>query len=337
MEAVLDPATPHAQSAALLTALRMKGETVDEIAAAAEVMRRNSPKIQVDSDAVVLDRDEINVDEETVTKTCSLDGAETRTFNISTATALTAAGGGLQVAKSGARYESTFCGSADVVAALGVNLDLTLTEVERCIKRIGLGFLYASLFHNSLIPAVRVREEIGLRTIFNLIGPLSNPAGAVRQVLGVYLPERTELMCRVLMKLGCREAMVVCGQDTFDELSTTGPTRVARLTNGEITTYDLQPEDAGLKRASAQDISGGGREANAKIIRAILEGEKGPRRDVTLLNAAAAFMVGGRASDFKEGVALAEEAIDSGRAKKVLDDLVEFTGKCGVYQHKDVS
>ena len=295
------------------------------------------PRMRAPLDVVVLDRDEINLDEETVAKTCSLDGAETRTFNISTATALVAAGGGLTVAKYGARAESTFCGSANVVTGLGVNLDLTHTEVERGLKQVGLGFLYANLFHTSLAMLTQVREEIGVRTVFNLVGPLVNPAGGSRQVLGVYLPERCELMAEVLKLLGREEAMVVCGEDTLDELSNTGPTLIYHLKNGEIRSYELKPEDLGLPRAAPEDISGGGAEGNASIIQRILEGEQGPRRDVVLLNAAAAFMVAGVAGDFQEGLVLAAKSIDSGQALKKLDDLIDFTANCGVYQHKDVS
>ncbi|MFH1091165.1 MAG: anthranilate phosphoribosyltransferase [Pseudomonadota bacterium] len=337
MELILRNKVRPTQAAALLVGLRLKGETRSEIAAAARVMRRYMPRIRVPAGAVVLDRDEINLDEETVAKTCSLVGGETRTFNVSTATALVAAGGGLPVAKFGSRAESTFCGSANVISALGVNLDLTLTEVERCVKQVGLGFLYAKLFHSPLARVTQIREEIGIRTIFNLIGPLSNPAGGESQVLGVYLSERTELMAQVLSDLGCRSAMVVCGQDTLDELSNTGPTRITRLVNGAIDTFDLIPEEVGLRRAAPEEISGGGAEQNAKIIREILEGQPGARRDVVLLNAAAAFMAAGRTASWADGLELAAQSIDSGQAKAKLDQLIAFTAVCGVYQHKDVS
>ena len=335
-ELVLNGEAKPSQIAALLLALRLKGETADEIAGAAGVVRRIAPSIRATEDVVVLDRDEINLDEETVL-TCSLDGADTRTFNISTATALVAAGGGLKVAKYGARAESTFCGSANVVSTMGINLDLTLTEVERCLEQVGLGFLYANLFLTPLAQVTRVREEIGIRTIFNLIGPLTNPAGGNAQVLGVYLPERVELMARALQKLGCRQALVVRGEDTYDEISITGPTQMARVSNGDIKLLEIVPEDVGLARATPEDISGGGAEVNAGIIRDILEGAGGPRRDVVLVNAAAAFLVAGKADTLADGVQLARDAIDSGRAKAVLDELIDFTGRCRVYQHKDVS
>jgi len=337
MELILSGQARSSQMAALLTALRLKGETVEEIAAAAEAVRRFSPRLAVKGDFVVLDRDEINLDDETIAKTCFFEGDGTQTFNISTATALVAAGGGLKVAKCGARTESVFCGSADVVSALGVNLELTLTEVERCLEQIGLGFLYANVFHTSLAGVAQVREEIGVRSIFNLIGPLTNPAGAQAQVLGVYLPERIELMAQVLDRLGCRQAMVVYGQDTLDELSITGPSRLAYLKEGRIETMEIVPEDLGLTRAAAEEIRGGSALRNAEIIEQILEGAPGPRRDVVLMNAAAAFTVAGSAGDLREGIEAAKESIDSGRALQVLDDLRVFTARCGVYQHKDVS
>ena len=338
MNLILDGMAKPSQIAAFLVGLRLKGETVQEIASAAEVIRKHAPRINLADEVVVLDRDEINLDEETVYKTCSLNGgADTRTFNISTATALTAAGGGVKIAKFGSRAESIFCGSANVVDALGVNLNLTQTEVERCVDQVGLGFLYANLFHSPLALPTQVRQEIGIRTIFNLIGPLANPARGKWQVLGVYMPERIKLMARVLALLGCERAMVVYGRDTLDELSVTGPTRVCLVENGEVEDLELNPEDVGLQTARASDISGGDAEENARIIRRVLEGETGPRRDVVLMNAAAAFFVSGQAPDLRTGVEMAAESIDSGRAAGKLAELVEFTANCGVYQHKDFS
>jgi anthranilate phosphoribosyltransferase len=337
MELILDGSARPSQVAAFLVGLRAKGETPDEIAAAARAVHRHTPAIQADGDLVVLDRDEINLDEETVSQTCSLDAGDTRTFNISTATALIAAGGGLKAAKYGARAESTFCGSANVVTALGVNLDCTLTEVERCIDKVGLGFLYANLFTTPLALPTQVRGEIGVRTVFNLIGPLANPAGARRQVLGVYSPERTELMAEALRELGFEAALVVYGRDTRDELSVTGPSRISRLIDGSVETMEVVPADVGLTPASPDEIRGGTAEVNADIIRGILAGEKGPRRDVALLNAAAAFWISGKAAGLREGIDLAAESVDSGRAKGKLEELVAFTAACGVYQHKDVS
>ncbi|MEW5721685.1 MAG: anthranilate phosphoribosyltransferase [Thermodesulfobacteriota bacterium] len=338
LELILSGRAKPSQVAAFLVALRLKGETVQEITAAAEVVRRYGPKVRVSDEVVVLDRDEINLDEETINKVCALNGSgDTRTFNISTASALVAAGGGLKVAKFGSRAKSTFCGSANVVGALGVNLDLTVTEVERCLEEVGLGFLYAHLFHTPLALATRVREEIGVRTIFNLVGPLTNPAGGRRQVLGVYLPERAGLMAQVLGRLGVNEALVVYGQDTQDELSVTGPSLITRLRGGAIEEYEVAPEDVGLARARPEELRGGGAEENARLIREVIGGGDGARRDVVLLNAGAAFLVSGRARDLKEGLEMARESIDSGRARAKLDQLVAFTAQCGVYQHKDVS
>ena len=337
MECMLDDQARASQVAAFLTALRLKGETAEEIAAAAGAIRKHGPTIRAPEDVVVLDRDEINLDEETVSKTCSQAGGATNTFNISTATALTAAGGGVRVAKYGARADSTFCGSANVVGALGVNLNVTATEVERCIEEVGLGFLYAQLFHTPLALPTRVRGDIGIRTIFNLIGPLTNPARGRRQVLGVYLPERVGLMSDVLRRMDVREALVVHGRDTLDEISITGPTAMHHLRDGKVVESEFVPEDLGFKRAKPEDIRGGGAEDNARIIRGILDGGNGPRRDVVLLNAAAAFMVAGKANDLKTGVEMARESLASGRAKAKLDQLIDFTARCGVYQHKDVS
>ena len=336
MEALLSDQVKPSQMAAFLLALRMRGETPEEIAAAARVVRRHTARISIPNGVVVLDRDEINLDEETVTKTCSLNGGDTRIFNISTATALVAAGAGLKVAKSGARTESTFCGSANVVSALGVNLDLTLTEVERCIEQVGIGFLYAHLFHTPLAAPTQVREDIGIRTIFNIIAPLLNPADGQAQVIGVYSPDRTELMSKALQLLGCPDAMAIYGLDTLDEMSITGPTKISHLKNGTIDTFDLTPEDVGLTRTHPAAISGGNAEDNAAIIRQVIDGVPGPRRDVVTLNAAAAFLVSGRARDWKEGLEIARDSIDSGQAKNKLDELISFTANCGVYQHKEL-
>jgi len=339
MDLILTGQVGRNQIAALLMGLRIRGETADEIVAAARVMRRRiraRQRLDVGPGLIVLDRDEINVDDETVAKTCRLNGG-TQTFNISTATALVAAACGLKVAKCGARTQSRFCGSGDVVQALGVNLDLTLTEVERCVRQVGLGFLYAPVFHTPLTRVNEVREDLGIRTIFNLIGPLTNPARSEIQILGVYLPERTELMAQVLGRLEVRQAYVVCGQDTLDEMSVTGPTRVSRLEDGRISTFELNPEDLDLERAPVEAISGGDAARNAAIIREILDGATGPRRDVVCLNAAAALHAAGRVKDLKEGLGLAAGALESGRARAKLEELIDFTLNCGVYQRQDLT
>lgn len=320
-------ATP-AQIGAFITALRMKVETVEEITGAAKVMRAKAEKINVMNHLTSIDRDEINVEHETILDTCGTGGDGTNTFNVSTATAFVAAGGGIRVAKHGNRAVSSQCGSADVLETLGVNLDMAKSDVEKCIREVGIGFLFAPLFHGAMKYAAGPRREIGLRTIFNLLGPLTNPAGATAQVLGVYEPGLTEKIARVLGRLGSVEAYVVCGEGTFDEISITSPTRVSHLKDGNVRTFDVSPEDFGFARAGIEAIKGGDAQENARIIQKILEGEKGPKRDMVLLNAGAAFVVAGLAQDISAGILRAEDAIDSGKAKEKLDELILFTQSC---------
>ena len=338
MEAMLSGRMRPVETAAALTGLRLNGETIEEIVAAAETLRQRmgwGNAVSTDRPLVCLDRDEINVDQETMTQACSLHGG-TQTFNISTAAALTAAAAGVGVAKFGSLTESNFCGSGDVVSALGVNLELTATESERCLDQIGLCFLYAPLFQGPLSHALSVRRELGLRTIFNLIGPLASPVRAEAQVLGVYSPDQCPPMAHVLDRLGVGSAYVVCGSDTLDEFSITGPSRVSHLKNGYIKTFDLRPEDLGLKPAAVADISGGDEKDNARCVREVLDGVPGPRRDVVLLNAAAALHAAGLAADLPTGLKAAAEAIDSGAALAKLEELIIFTAGCGVYQHKEL-
>ena len=320
-------ATP-AQIAAFVTALRLKGETVDEITGAAKAMRAKATKMNLNNHMVNIDRDEINVEDETILDTCGTGGDGTNTFNVSTATALVAAGGGVKVAKHGNRAVSSLCGSSDVLENLGVNLDITATDVERCIREVGIGFLYAPLFHSAMKYAVGPRQEIGIRTIFNLLGPITNPGGASAQVLGVYEPQLTEKMASVLNRLATREAFVVCGEGTFDEISICGPTKVSHLKDGRVKTFNMTPEEFGFKRAAPEAIRGGTVRENAQIIRDIVAGEKGPKRDMVVLNASAAFVATGLANDFNEGAELAVDSIDSGRAREKLDSLIDFTRQC---------
>ncbi|MBL7176758.1 MAG: anthranilate phosphoribosyltransferase [Desulfobacteraceae bacterium] len=328
MEEIMTGSATPAQIGSFITALRMKGETVDEIVGAARVMRAKSVKVQLNHNQVTIDRDEINIDEETILDTCGTGGDGTHTFNVSTATAFVAAGAGVKVAKHGNRAVSSRCGSADVLENLGVKLDIDPSDVERCIQEVGIGFLFAPLFHGAMKYAAAPRQEIGLRTIFNLLGPLTNPAGATVQVLGIYAQELTEKIAHVLKKLGTREAFVVCGEGTFDEISICGPTRVSHLKGGEVRTYDMTPEEYGFKRATSETIKGGDAPENARIIREILDGQKGPKQDMVLLNAAAAFVAAGLDKDFKEGTQRARDSIESGRAREKLDNLVEFTQNC---------
>jgi anthranilate phosphoribosyltransferase len=328
MEEIMTGRATPAQIGAFVTALRLKGETVDEISGAARTMRAKAAKINLNNHLVNVDRDEINVEDETILDTCGTGGGTTNTFNVSTACAFVAAGAGVNVAKHGNRAVSSLCGSADVIENLGVKLDLTRSDVERCIKEIGIGFLYAPLFHGAMKYAAGPRQEIGIRTIFNLLGPLTNPAGASVQVIGVYEPTLTEKIAYVLKRLGSKETFVVCGEGTLDEISICGPTRISHLKNGEVRTFDLTPEEVGLRRASPEAIKGGNAIENAQMIRQILDGQEGPRRDIVLLNAGAAFVVAGLDRDFKEGIERAKVSIDSGQAKEKLKQLVAFTQQC---------
>ncbi len=318
-----------AQIGAFITALRLKGETVDEITGAARAMRARATKIDVNNHMVNIDRDEINIESETILDVVGTGGDGTKTFNVSTTTAFVAAGGGIKVAKHGNRAVSSLCGSADVLESLGVNLDLTSTDVERCIKEIGIGFLYAPLFHGAMKHAAGPRSEIGIRSIFNLLGPVTNPAGASAQVLGVYEQSLTEKMAEVLKRLGSKEAFVVCGEGTFDEISICGPTKVSHLKDANVTNFEITPEQYGLKTAPVKEIVGGDAKDNATIVCNVLDGEKGARRDMVLLNASAAFVAAGLCNDFNEGIEIAVDSIDSGKARQKLNNLVEVTAQCG--------
>jgi len=325
MEEITKRSASDAQIASFITALRMKGETPEEITAAAKVIKSKFTMIHAGDDVVSLDREEITVERETILSTATQLIEGTNVFNISTATALVAAGGGLRVAKYGRNSASHLCGCADVIEALGINLDLTSTQLERCLKEVGICFLYEPLVQNGLGYITGIREKIGIRTIFNLIDPLINPAGARLQVLGVYEEGLTETMATVLKNLGIKRGIVVHGQDTLDEISITGRTKVTEFKNGEIKSTFIKPEDFGMERGELIEIKGGTKEQNAKIILEILKGIRGAKRNITVLNAAAAFMVTGRVKDFKEGIELANHSIDSGEAINKLERLVEFT------------
>lgn len=317
-----------AQIGAFITALRLKGETVDEITGAARAMRARATKINVNNHLVNIDRDEINIDDETILDIVGTGGDGTRTFNVSTTTAFVAAGGGVKVAKHGNRAVSSLCGSADVLENLGVNLDVTSTDVEKCIKEIGIGFLYAPIFHGAMKHAAGPRQEIGIRSIFNLLGPVTNPASATVQVLGVYEQNLTDKIALVLKRLGTKEAFVVCGEGTFDEISICGPTKVSHLKNHDVSTFQMTPEEYDLKRADPGDIVGGDALENANITRQVLGGEKGPKRDMVLLNASAAFVAAGLCDNFKAGIQMAADTIDTGKAHAKLNQLIEFTRQC---------
>jgi anthranilate phosphoribosyltransferase len=336
MEAVLTGLATSAQIGSFLTALRMKGETVDEITGAARALRAKTVKIHPNNHTVNIDRDEINVEDETILDTCGTGGNGTNTFNVSTATAFVVAGGGIKVAKHGQRGISGQCGSADVLKALGVSLDVNRSSVERCIQEVGIGFLYAPLFYGAMKYPASPRREIGIRTIFNLLGPLANPAGATAQVMGVYAPELTFKMAEALRRLGTREAFVVCGEGTLDEISICGPTQVSRLKMSEIDTFELTPETYGLERAKSHEILGGNARENAEIIRGILGGRQGAPRNMVLLNAAAAFVAAGVEPGLKEGVQRAADSIDSGDARHKLDGLIAFTQQSRYFVRKEL-
>jgi len=316
-------ATP-AQIAAFITALRMKGETIAEITGAARVMRARATPIQV-GPVLDIDREDINLDRETILDTCGTGGSGTRSFNISTTVAFVVAACGVKVAKHGNRSISSACGSADVLECLGVNLDVTPERVAHCIDRIGIGFLFAPALHGAMKFAIGPRREIGIRTVFNILGPLTNPAGADRQVLGVYQEGLVETLARVLVNLGCRRGFVVHGSDGMDEATLTGPTRVGEIDGAEVRLYDVTPEEFGLARCSLEELQGGDAERNAGIVRDILQGKSGPKRDIVLLNAGFALAAAGAAEGVREGMKQAAEAVDGGLALEKLKGLIQET------------
>jgi anthranilate phosphoribosyltransferase len=319
MEAIMSGAATNAQIAAFLTALRMKGETVEELIGFAQVMRQKAVRIRVHDDEVA---GMTGTDREMLIDTCGTGGDATGTFNVSTATAFVVAGAGLKVAKHGNRSVSSLCGSADVVETLGINLDLTPQKVARCVDEVGIGFLYAPLLHTAMKHVMPVRREMAIRTVFNMLGPLTNPASANAQIIGVYSAALTEPLARVLAELGTVRAFVVHGADSLDEISNTGESRVSEVREGMVRSYTVRPEDFGLPRTTIGELMGGDREENARIIRAILDGEAGAKRDIVLMNSAAALVAGGKARDLKEGVGLAANAIDSGAALLKLEALI---------------
>jgi anthranilate phosphoribosyltransferase len=303
----------------------MKGETVDEITGAARVMRDRATRIRVGNHVLDIDRDEINLDLESILDTCGTGGSGTNTFNVSTTVAFVVSACGVKVAKHGNRSVSSSCGSADVLEALGVNLEISPEAVQKCISAIGIGFLFAPALHGAMKYAAGPRKEIGIRTIFNILGPLTNPAGADCQVLGVYREDLTEKLAHVLKNLGCRRGFVVHGMDGIDEITLTAPTSIAEVTPHGVSLSVIRPEEFGFTSCTMQDLHGGNATENAEIVRTILEGGKGPKRDIVLLNASFALVAAGKAIDPKEGIKIAAEAIDSGRAIKQLDKLIKIT------------
>ena len=318
-------ATP-AQVGAFITALRMKGETIAEITGAARVMRNHATPIR-SGKALDLDREELNLDRETILDTCGTGGSGTKSFNISTTVALVVAACGVKVAKHGNRSISSACGSADVLEALGVNLNVTPQRVESCINEVGVGFLFAPALHGAMKHAIGPRREIGIRTIFNILGPLTNPAGADRQVLGVYDEKLVDLMARVLIQLGCQRGFVVHGQDGMDEITLTGPTLVGEICDGAVSLSTIEPEDFGLRRCAMADLQGGDAAENAAIVRSVLSGSPGPKRDIVLLNAAYSLVAAGVVRSVEVGLERAMAAIDDGLAMTKLAGLIAKTNE----------
>jgi len=309
-EIMAGEATP-AQIGAFITALRLRGETPEVVAGCAAAMWENFTPVHPPGEVVV--------------DTCGTGGDGAHTFNISTAAAFVAAGAGAVVAKHGNRSVSSRCGSADVMAELGVNLELSPEEMSRCLAEVGIAFLFAPRLHPAMKYAIGPRREIGIRSVFNILGPLSNPAGARYGVLGVYSPELVGLVSRAAAELGAKHLFVVHGLDGLDELTTTTQSLVAEVREGAVREYKVDPADLGIRRARPEELVGGDAVENARIVRAILAGEPGPRRDIVVLNAAAALAAAGLAEDLEEGLQRAAEAIDSGAAAAKLEALVKFT------------
>lgn len=310
MKEIMEGKTTDAQIGAFLTALRIKGETVDEITGAARIMRDKAATIRAP---------------EGVLDTCGTGGDMSHTFNISTATAIVVSAAGVPVAKHGNRSVSSLSGSADVLEALGVKIDLPPEKVERCIFETGFGFLFAPFFHPAMKYAVGPRKEMGIRTVFNILGPLTNPAGAKRQILGVFAGKLTEALALVLGNLGSEDAMVVHGEDGLDEITISNGTKVARYKDGKLDTFYVSPEDFGLTRSDVRSLVGGDKDENASILISILKGEKSPKRDIVLMNSSAALVVAGKAEGFKDAMLIASDAIDSGKAYAKLQEIIRLS------------
>jgi anthranilate phosphoribosyltransferase len=308
MELIMSGQATDAQIGAFLIALRLKGETVDEIAGCARVMREKATPVKTKRTDLV--------------DTCGTGGDGSGTFNISTAVAFVAAGAGLGVAKHGNRAMSSQCGSADVLAELGVNIEISPEKVGRCIDEAGIGFLFAPALHGAMKHAIGPRREIGTRTVFNVLGPLTNPAGAKCQLIGVYAPELTDKIAGVLGELGSQRAFVVHGSDGLDEITLTGSTRVSELRDGKVQTRDINPADFGLAVVDAAALKGGDAATNAQILRAVLDGKEGPALDIVLINAAAAIVAGGMAETLEEGLEKARTTVVDGAARAALEKLI---------------
>jgi anthranilate phosphoribosyltransferase len=312
MNEIMSGACTDAQIGSFITALRMKGETVPEITGAARVMREKATKIDAGTDGLLMD-------------IVGTGGDASGTFNVSTTSSFVVAGAGVPVAKHGNRSISSHCGSADVLEALGVDLNLSPENIGRCVKEVGIGFMFAPLMHGAMKYAIGPRREIAIRTIFNILGPLTNPAGANTYLLGVYTPDLTEKIAHALYNFGVRRALVVCGAGNIDEITTTGETKVSEVSQDGVSTYTITPEEVGLTRVDLQKLQGGKTaDESAEQLRGVLRGEPGPRYDMVLINAGAALLAAGKVKNLQEGLAMAADTITSGAALAKLDALVNF-------------
>lgn len=315
MNKIMDGKLNELEIANFLTNLKNKGESVEEISAGAKVMRAKAEKIKVRKDLYTVD-------------TCGTGGDGLNTFNISTTVAFVLASEGIAIVKHGNRSVSSKSGSADVLETLGVNINLSPKKVEECVNKIGIGFLFAPTFHKAMKNVAKVRRSLAFRTIFNLLGPLTNPASAKAQILGVFNEELTEIFASVLNNLGTERALIAHGLDGLDEITISDKTKITELNKGEITTYFIEPEDFGLKRSSTLEIEGGDSKENAEILKGLLNGEiQGAKRDILILNSGAGLYIGNKANSLKEGVQLAREILDSGKAYKKLEELIAFSNE----------
>lgn len=312
MRIMLGGEATQAQLGSFLTALRIKGETIDEIVGCATVMQELAEHVKPKTDIPYIDF-------------VGTGGDGANTFNISTTSAFVAAGAGVPIAKHGNRAISSKSGAADVLEALGINIMLEADKVEECIEKVGMGFMFAQVFNKAMKNVGQARSDMGIRTIFNILGPISNPSNAKTALIGVYSESLTEPLAKAMSAMGVERGIVACGNGCMDEITNIGVTRISEIKNNQVITYEIKPEDFGLSRASIEDIMGGNCEENAKYTKAVLAGEKGPKRDIVLLNAGAAIYVAGIAESIAEGIKKAEEAIDSGKASEVLEKLVAFT------------
>lgn len=315
MKTIMSGNADEIETSAFLTALRMKGETSEEIASFARVMREFAAKIEPAVDGTLVD-------------VCGTGGDKLNTFNISTTAMFIVAGAGIPIAKHGNRALTSKCGSADVLEELGVNLNSDFRKIRESIEKVGIGFMFAPMHHSAMKHVMPVRRGLGFRTVFNIIGPLTNPANAQAQLMGVFDPDLTETLANVFRILGLGHAIVAHGEPGLDEISTVGKTKISELRENKIRTYFVKPEDFGLRRAEIEDLAGGSTKENAKILTDILRGEdRGPRMEIALLNSAAGMVVGGMAEDLGKGVEVARDVLDSGKAYKKLEEFIEFTRK----------